>query len=113
MYKVPERGRTSISINKAREGEPMEKALQRMINNNEGEAMGKDVIYTRPEDGVPYGTDIRGDKFEKAIANTDKVTAHVRAARDKKYEERRKKMKPVTEEEGGKPSVQANQQVAE
>lgn len=113
MYNKPVRRKGTINRNESVEGETIERTIQRMLNNNESDMTTKDVIYTRPEDGVPYGTDIRGDKWEKAIETTTKVATHVRNSREKKYEKRRKGMEVVKDEAVEEPSVQANSKQAD
>ena len=67
MYKIPKKTITSIERNESIEGETLEMQIQRMINNGEVLGEEKEMIYTKPSEGVVYGTDIRGDKQEKAI----------------------------------------------
>ena len=84
MYKVPQRTITSIEKNDSVEGETIEQQIQRMINNGEVLGEEKDMIYTKPSEGVVYGTDIRGDKQEKAIEMTEKVAHDVMRRRELK-----------------------------
>ena len=77
MYKIPRRTSTSIERNESIEGETIEQQNQRMINNGEILGEEKEMIYTKPSEGVIYGTNIRGDKQEKAIEMTEKVAADV------------------------------------
>ena len=77
MYKIPTRTITSIERNESIEGETLEMQIQRMINNGEVLGEEKEMIYTKPSEGVVYGTDIRGDKQEKAIEMTEKVAQDV------------------------------------
>ena len=42
------------------------------------------MIYTKPSEGVVYGTDIRGDRQEKAIEVTEKVAQDVMRRRELK-----------------------------
>lgn len=88
MYKVPIKTNTRLKKNTSTEGETIEETITRMINNGDANFIEKEIIYTPPEKGVLYGTDIRGDKFDKAIENTEKVTNDVRKKRAKKWEER-------------------------
>ena len=55
-----------------------------MINNGEVVGEEKEMIYTKPSEGVMYGTDIRGDRQEKAIEMTEKVAADVMRRRELK-----------------------------
>ena len=84
MYKIPRRTSTSIERNESIEGETIEQQIQRMINNGEVLGEEKEMIYTKPSEGVIYGTDIRGDKQEKAIEMTEKVAADVMRRRELK-----------------------------
>lgn len=85
MYRKPSKVRTSVKRNTSREGESIERMVERLLNNNETDLLVKEAIYNRPELGVVYGTDIRNDKFEKALENTQKVTEYIRSKREEKY----------------------------
>ena len=105
MYKIPKRTATSIERNESIEGEPIEQQIQRMINNGEVLGEEKEMIYTKPSEGVLYGTDIRGDRQEKAIEMTEKVAADVMRRRElkslaekQKTEEKKEKEKIQNEE---------------
>ena len=92
MYKIPKRTSTSIERNESIEGETIEQQIQRMINNGEVLGEEKEMIYTKPSDGIVYGTNIRGDRQEKAIEMTEKVAADVMRRRElKSLEEKQKK----------------------
>ena len=84
MYKIPKRTQTSIDRNTSIEGETIEQQIQRMINNGEVLGEEKEMIYTKPSDGIVYGTNIRGDRQEKAIEMTEKVAANVMRRRELK-----------------------------
>ena len=84
MYKITRKTITSIEGNESIEGETLEMQIQRMINNGEVLGEEKEMIYTNPSEGVVYGTDIRGDKQEKAIEMTEKVAADVMRRRELK-----------------------------
>lgn len=95
MYKRIVITNGSILRNTSKEGETIERVFERMKNGNETNMEGKEMIYTRPENGIAYGTDIRDDKFEKGLENTARVTEHIRNARVSKYEERKKALEEV------------------
>ena len=78
MYKIPTKTITTIERNESIEGETLEMQIQRMINNGEVLGEEKEMIYTKPSEGVVYGTDIRGDKQEKAIEMTEKVAQYLK-----------------------------------
>ena len=100
MYKIPKRTPTSIERNESIEGEPIEMQIQRMINNGEVVGEEKEMIYTKPSEGVIYGTNIRGDKQEKAIEMTEKVAADVMRRRElKSLAEKQKKEAEQAKEE--------------
>ena len=84
MYKIPKRTATSIERNESIEGETIEQQIQRMITNGEVLGEEKELIYTKPSEGVIYGTDIRGDRQEKAIEMTEKVAQDVMRRRELK-----------------------------
>ena len=84
MYKIPKRTSTSIERNESIEGETIEQQIQRMINNGEVLGEEKEMIYTKPSEGIVYGTNIRGDRQEKAIEMTEKVAADVMRRRELK-----------------------------
>ena len=72
MYKIPRKTITSIERNESIEGETLEMQIQRMINNGEVLGEEKEMIYTKPSEGVVYGTDIRGDKQGDVNQKNDK-----------------------------------------
>ena len=82
MYKIPKRTATSIEKNESIEGEPIEMQIQRMTNNGEVLGEEKQMIYTKPSEGVLYGTNIRDDRQEKAIEMTENVAADVMRRRE-------------------------------
>ena len=97
MYKIPRRTITSIERNESIEGETLEMQIQRMINNGEVLGEEKEMIYTKPSEGVVYGTDIRGDKQEKAIEMTEKVAQDVMRRRELKNLQENEKKRTKTQ----------------
>ena len=69
------------------------------------------MIYTKPSDGVLYGTDIRGDRQEKAIEMTERVTADVMRRRelkkmqDKEQREKEERKGPQDEQNSSENAV--------
>ena len=63
QYKFATTSRTSIDINNSVEGESIEQQIVRMLNKGAPIEDEKIPIYTKPSEGVVYGTDIRGDKW--------------------------------------------------
>lgn len=84
MYKIPKRTRTSIDAYDAVEGEPIEVMISRLINDGIKIDNEKIPIYTKPSEGVVYGTDIRGDKWEKAIEVSEKINKDIDRIREMK-----------------------------
>ena len=59
--------KSTVKVNNGTEGEAIEKAIKRAIEN--GESLGDQVglIYTARRDGVLAGYDIRTDRFDVAL----------------------------------------------
>lgn len=73
MYrKIPNRS-TTLSVNKAYEGERIEQKINRIINNKEPIKDGAPIIYSERKDGVNPAYDIRTDRFELAVDAMDKI----------------------------------------
>lgn len=94
-----------INHNETTEGIPVEQMWTEMLESKEiGGLEGKELMY--PQEGIPYGTDIRGNKWDKAISETDKVTKAITAARERKtkiaQEKRDEQLKKQAEERGDK-----------
>lgn len=105
LYKkiLPTHG--GIKRNETVEGLPVERMWSALKDNqNVGNLQGKELMY--PQEGIPYGTDIRGNKWDKAIGETEKVTKAITAARDRKAkkaeEKRAEQLKKQAEERGEK-----------
>lgn len=97
IYRIPKRTKTKFRINESVEGETIEQELNRLINNNEGglSTEQKPMIYLSPEQGVHYATDIRTDRWDKAIEQTERVTNHVDYVRDEKYKKRKEELDKI------------------
>lgn len=105
MYKIPVKTRTNVEINNSVEGETIEQEITRLINEGAPIENDKMPIYTKPSEGVVYGTDIRGDKWDKAIDINEKMNADIDRLRALK--QLHKKVKGTEEDEektDGKPS---------
>lgn len=63
---------TSLKVNKGYIGESIEKYMARILNNKEPIKGGSPIIYTERDAGVIYETNIRSDRFERAVELTDK-----------------------------------------
>lgn len=91
LYKKVPPTHGGIKRNETTEGLPVERMWSQLKDNKStGNIQGKELMY--PQEGIPYGTDIRGSKWDKAIGETEKVTKAITASRErkaKKAEERR------------------------
>lgn len=99
MYKIPNRTVTTLDVNTSVEGETIEQQIERLVNNGEVIGDEKEMIYTKPSLGVVYGTDIRGDKQEKAIEMTEKVTKDVMRRRELNTLNEKKKSEEMLKKE--------------
>ena len=97
MYKRIKQPKSRLKINNSFEGEPLEMAITRMINNGDEKMQTKDIIYTRPEDGIPAATDVRTDKWLEGIKNTEEVTNKVRNDKETQLENRKKALEEANE----------------
>lgn len=96
MYRVKRNQGTSLKVNGSKEGETIEKKVERLLNNNESMEEGKEIIYTKRSEGVLPSSNIRADRFDIALDAMDKVHATNIA----------KRMQGIAEREGagdGKP----------
>lgn len=98
MYKAPKFKNGSQQFNKSVEGEPIERKIERMLNNGEpieGEAQ---PIYTERSMGVIPTYNIKTDRLEQALEAKEKLEQ----AFTSKLESRRKEKKG----NGGAESIQ-------
>ncbi len=88
MYRVKKKNKTNFSVNKQIQGEPLERKIERMVNNGEVLDGGNvPMIYTERMEGVQAGHDIRTDRFEVAVEVADKVSKGKIAKSEARYEE--------------------------
>jgi len=76
----PTRG-SNIQINESVDGEPIERRVERIMNNKEPISDGAPLIYTERKDGVDPLHNIRTDRFDLALESTDKITQMALAKR--------------------------------
>lgn len=94
MYKIKKRTRTTLEVNESVEGETIETKMERLLNNNDETTEGKELIFTRKEDGIVSAFNIRHDHWDEAIENTTLMAEkhkELDGARLKKREELLKK----------------------
>lgn len=98
MYKKKLRFTARVNVNNSQEGESIERRMERLMNNDETEAVeSKDLIYGRPDEDVNPNTDIRADHWADAHEKGSKLIEEQDAWKDN-----RKKMKIAKEEEAKK-----------
>lgn len=70
-YRIPQRFRARMEVNNTTQGEPIHKAIDRMLNNGEdpSELKEKELIFKRPEDQLGEH-DIRHDWRDEMIENS-------------------------------------------
>lgn len=83
----------TLTVNETTQGETLEQQVERMISNKESIKEGTALTYTERSEGVRPEMNIRTDRFEIAIAATDKIARSYKAKR----EERQKKQDPIKE----------------
>lgn len=98
MYNVPKKVRTSIKINDSVEGETIESRLERLVNNGDETIEGKELIFTRPEDGIVNAFNIRHDWWDEAAENSS-IMAEKRSELDSAQLKKRKELLKKKQEE--------------
>lgn len=66
MYKIPLKIRTTIAVNDSIEGETIETKIARLLSNKDSTTDGKELIYTRAQDGIVSAFNIRHDHWDDA-----------------------------------------------
>jgi hypothetical protein len=85
MYKQNTVRPSTIRVNNSYIGEPLERKVDRMVNNKEPmKDPGTGLLYTERKEGVRPETDIRTDRFEIAIDATTKLEKKAKAERDER-----------------------------
>lgn len=92
-----------MDINESVEGETIENQISRLINDGGTIDSEKIPIYTKPSENVLYGTDIRGDKWDKAIEVNEKINENIDKIRKMKVVKNNEKedVKDTPKEENG------------
>lgn len=100
MYKIRKNIRTQIHSNNTVEGESIERMIERMMNNDQEEQMeGKELLYTRPEDGIIAAFDIRHDHWDDAVEGASTMAEKRKELDSAQLEKRKKLLKQKEEEE--------------
>lgn len=97
LYKRITPAKTTISRNETTEGRTIEKAWEQLMQDGQIKVVGKETLY--PNEGIPYGTDIRANFWDKAIAETEKVTKAVTAWRKKKADQRKAELEALNQKQ--------------
>ena len=95
-YKI--KNKTKLKVNTAKQGEPLEHKIERIVTQKEPIKDGAPIIYTERKDGVNPSHNIRTDRFEVAAEAMSKVSKSFKAKR-----EERNKPTQKTDETIGKP----------
>lgn len=85
MYQTKKPVKTTLKVNKAYQGESIEKKVFRISNNKEPIKDGAPLIYTDRKDGVQPGYNPRTDRFDVAIEAMDKVHGSEQAKREERH----------------------------
>lgn len=101
MYKLPNYESTTIEINEATEGEPLERKLERIIHNGENTDEGAPSIFTDRKDGVLPAYDIRADKWDIALDAMNGIHNQDKQRRQSSIEERKKALEEKNEADKG------------
>lgn len=84
MYNKQKPNKTTLVVNKSKEGEFIEAKVRRILNNKEPIKDGAPRVFTERKDGVKPEYDIRADKWEAAVD----VTTQISNSHSNKREER-------------------------
>lgn len=95
-YKTPVIKHTRLRINTAKEGQPIELKIERMLEGKEPMTGESPLLFTDRKDGVNPATDIRTDRWGIAVEGGDKIAKSYKARRDNNQ-----KMKTGKNAEGG------------
>lgn len=98
MYKIKERKGTTLAVNTSVEGETIETKVERLLNNEDTMDEGKELIYTRPEDGVIPNFNIRHDHWDDAYEQSS-IMAERRTELDAAKLNKRKEILKKKEDE--------------
>lgn len=85
MYKTPQMARTTLRVNQATPGEPLEVKIEKLVNAKEPLEEGSvPLIYTPRIEGIRASTNIRTDRWEVAIEATEKIQKSYMARRQER-----------------------------
>lgn len=99
MYKIPKPVRTTIHANTSVEGEMIETRIERLLNNSDEVTEGKELLYTRPEEGVIAAFNIRHDHWDDAYEQSSIMAEKRHEMDEAKLQKRTELLKQKAEEE--------------
>lgn len=85
MYSPNKPLKTSLKAQRVREGETIERKLERMMKNGADLSDSVQEIFTERKDGVLPETDIRSDRHEIAVEAADKMSQLHLTKRDERH----------------------------
>lgn len=94
---------TRLKINTTKEGETIERKLERIVANREPITDGVSLIYTERKEGVRPSTNVRTDKFEIAAQASEKISQSYKTRRKERAEKTEAQKGPEGPKEDGKP----------
>lgn len=100
MYVIKPKRVKSMQGVELKEGESLERVIERMMQGGEMPKTVTEPLYTAKEKGVLPETDIRNDKWETAIKGAEMLNTALRDKRDKIDEKEQMKRKKGIIEEG-------------
>lgn len=99
MYKSKAKKKTTIATNSSVEGETIETKIERMLNNGDDIVEGKEMIYTRPEEGVIASFNIRHDHWDDAYEQSSTMAERRSELDAAKLNKRKEILKKKDEED--------------
>lgn len=106
--------KTSLRVNNAIQGEPIEQKVRRITQNKEPITDGAPIIFTERKEGINPAYDIRTDKWEIAVDAMDAVSRENLRKREERLNPKTKDGDEATgkaaaegmKKEGGTQSIQ-------
>lgn len=95
MYRYRKAETTTVRMNKSYEGEPIEKKIDRIMNNKEGISDGAPLHFTERKDGVEPEFNPKTDRFEVAVEAMDKAAKSHLAKREERHKPKEGEKKPT------------------
>lgn len=84
MYKKNISKTSFLTKNEKKNGETIERKMERIVSNKEPIKDGAPLIFNERKEGVKPEHDIRTDRFEIAVIGMDKIDKSIKAKREEK-----------------------------